>query len=58
MYIRTLGADPEALAAAFTQLDIDGDGSLNSQGTRKATEEYCTSEDPQAPSNWLFGSFS
>ncbi|GAA2104503.1 hypothetical protein GCM10009801_80170 [Streptomyces albiaxialis] len=57
MYTRTLGASPEDLAAAFTKLDLNGDGSLDAGEIRRATEEYHTSEDPQAPGNWLFGPF-
>ncbi|KIZ14743.1 EF-hand domain-containing protein [Streptomyces natalensis] len=57
MYARTLGASPADLAVAFAKLDLDGNGTLDSQEIRKATEEYYTSEDPEAPGNWLFGPF-
>ncbi|MDJ1138380.1 EF-hand domain-containing protein [Streptomyces iconiensis] len=55
MYTRTLGASPDALAASFARLDTDGDGTLDSDEIRRATEEFYTSEDPDAPGNQLFG---
>ncbi|WP_425832460.1 EF-hand domain-containing protein [Streptomyces fractus] len=55
MYTHTLGADPGDLATAFARLDLDGNGSLDADEIRRATEEYYTSESPDAPGNWLFG---
>ncbi|MFD5142668.1 EF-hand domain-containing protein [Streptomyces sp. NPDC058401] len=55
MYIKSLGASPADLKIAFAKLDTDADGSLRRDEIRRATEEYYTSEDPQAPGNWLFG---
>ncbi|MGW5399612.1 EF-hand domain-containing protein [Streptomyces sp. NPDC003952] len=55
MYIKSLGASPVDLTVAFAKLDTDGDGHLDRDEIRRATEEYYTSEDPQAPGNWLFG---
>lgn len=55
MYIRTLGASPDALARSFARLDTDRDGALGSDDIRRATEEFYTSEDPNAPGNELFG---
>ncbi|SEL78665.1 EF-hand domain-containing protein [Streptacidiphilus jiangxiensis] len=57
MYTRTLGASPTDLVLAFSELDLDGNGTLDREEIRKATEEYYTSDDPQAPGNWLFGPF-
>ncbi|MFE0098785.1 EF-hand domain-containing protein [Streptomyces sp. NPDC059009] len=57
MYTRTLGASPDALILAFKALDRDGNGTLDRDEIRLATEEYYTSNDPQAPGNWLFGPF-
>ncbi|MFD6181869.1 EF-hand domain-containing protein [Streptomyces goshikiensis] len=55
MYIKSLGADPSDLKVAFAKLDTDRNGTLGREEIRRATEEYYTSEDPQAPGNWLFG---
>ncbi|MGW8379908.1 EF-hand domain-containing protein [Streptomyces sp. ODS28] len=55
MYNRTLGAHPDDLAVAFSKLDLNGDGTLDSEEIHRATQEFYTSEDPQAPGNWLFG---
>ncbi|KUL43830.1 hypothetical protein ADL22_13185 [Streptomyces sp. NRRL F-4489] len=57
MYTKTLGAAPDDLRTAFAKLDLDGNGVLDREEIRKATEEYYTSDDPQAPGNWLFGPF-
>ncbi|MFD8985064.1 EF-hand domain-containing protein [Streptomyces sp. NPDC059564] len=56
MFSKTLGASPADLKVAFAKLDRDGNGTLDREEIRRATEEYGTSEDPQAPGNWLFGS--
>ncbi|GGZ93443.1 EF-hand domain-containing protein [Streptomyces subrutilus] len=55
MYIKSLGTSPQDLKVAFARLDVDGDGNLGRDEIRRATEEFYTSEDPQAPGNWLFG---
>ncbi|MFD9307254.1 EF-hand domain-containing protein [Streptomyces sp. NPDC060048] len=55
MLIKTMGGSPEDLKAAFAKLDADGDGTLSREEIRRATEEYWTSEDPNAPGNRLFG---
>lgn len=55
MYTKTLGASPEDLTVAFDTLDRDGNGYLDHDEIRQATEEYYTSTDPQAPGNSLFG---
>ena len=57
MFANTVNASPEDLEAAFHKLDQDGDGALSSEEIRTAAEEYYTSEDPQAPGNWLLGPF-
>ncbi|WP_330328931.1 EF-hand domain-containing protein [Streptomyces sp. NBC_00536] len=55
MFSKTVGASPADLKVAFAKLDRDGNGTLDREEIRRATEEYGTSEDPQAPGNWLLG---
>lgn len=55
MYSKTLGASREDLKVAFTKLDLDGNGTLDNEEAHRAAIEYCSSDDPQAPGNWLFG---
>lgn len=40
---------------AFQKLDRDRSGHLSVEELLKAWQEYYTSEDPNAPGNWLFG---
>lgn len=56
MYSKTLGATREDLKVAFARLDLDGNGTLDHEEIHRAAIEYCSSDDPQAPGNWLFGS--
>ncbi|MEJ3657832.1 EF-hand domain-containing protein [Actinomycetes bacterium KLBMP 9759] len=56
MYQRTFGAPVEKLNEAFDKLDLNGDGSLDTEELKQAVLEYWTSDDPSAPGNWLFGS--
>ncbi|MFJ6798894.1 EF-hand domain-containing protein [Streptomyces sp. NPDC091268] len=55
MYAKTFGYPPEALKVAFAKLDLDGNGLLDREEIRRAAEEYCTSDAPDAPGNWLYG---
>ncbi|MBQ1157463.1 EF-hand domain-containing protein [Streptomyces sp. A73] len=49
------GGTPEEMAAAFTKLDLDGNGTLGPEEIRTAVTEYFTSEDTEARGNWLYG---
>ena len=42
---------------AFRHLDRDGDGYLDADEIVKAVEEFYLSDDPDAPGNWLIGSY-
>ncbi|MFJ2738760.1 EF-hand domain-containing protein [Streptomyces sp. NPDC087440] len=55
MYHNGMGVPEGELGDAFAELDVDGDGLLDRDEVRQATAEYYTSEDPEAPGNWLFG---
>ncbi|WP_394437738.1 EF-hand domain-containing protein [Streptomyces sp. SGAir0957] len=49
------GGTHEDMAAAFAQLDLDGNGTLDAEEIRTAVIEYFTSENPDARGNWLYG---
>ncbi|MBV9140846.1 MAG: hypothetical protein JO115_08000 [Pseudonocardiales bacterium] len=40
---------------AFAHLDTDGDGLLSAEEFIRATIEYWSSTDPDAPGNWWMG---
>ncbi|WP_199547910.1 EF-hand domain-containing protein [Streptomyces sp. N35] len=48
-------APHEASDAAFDRLDADGNGTLEPEEVQAAVEDYFTSNDGDAPGNWLFG---
>ena len=50
------GLDQDA-RNAFRYLDRDGDGYLDVAEIVKAVEEFYLSDDPDAPGNWLLGSY-
>lgn len=52
---RAFGSSEANSKLAFQKLDRDKSGHLSVQELLKAWEEYYTSEDPNAPGNWLFG---
>jgi Ca2+-binding EF-hand superfamily protein len=45
----------EQARASFKMTDSDGDGFATAEDMRRMVEQYYTSEDPQAPGNWLLG---
>ncbi|MBW8482929.1 EF-hand domain-containing protein [Actinomadura parmotrematis] len=57
MYHATYGIGEAELAEAFDRLDRHGRGALTVDDVRRATLEYYTSNDPDAPGNALFGPF-
>ena len=42
---------------AFQRLDRDGDGYLTREELMQNTKEFFLSDDPEAPGNWMFGSY-
>jgi hypothetical protein len=52
---RAFGSSEANSKLAFQKLDRDKSGHLSVQELLKAWQEYYTSEDPNAPGNWLFG---
>ena len=55
MYNTVFGLAEKDLSASFDKLDRDGDQQLSRGEIQQAATEFWTSEDPQAPGNWLFG---
>ncbi|MFJ2648002.1 EF-hand domain-containing protein [Streptomyces sp. NPDC087420] len=55
MYGNTFGVPRQSLDEAFTKLDRDGDGVLSREEINAAVLDYFTSDDPNAPGNWIFG---
>jgi Ca2+-binding EF-hand superfamily protein len=47
--------DEATAQTAFAHLDLDGDGLLSRDEFVQLTEEYFTSDDPDAVGGWLFG---
>lgn len=47
-----------AALESFRRLDRDGDGYLTRAELAQNIEEFFVSDDPQAPGNWLLGSYS
>jgi|SRR5918994_1658340 Ca2+-binding EF-hand superfamily protein len=54
-YHQAFGCTSENSQLAFEKLDIDRDGKLTISELLSAWEEYYTSNDPNAPGNWLYG---
>ncbi|MFJ9343799.1 EF-hand domain-containing protein [Streptomyces sp. NPDC101733] len=51
------GVPAQRMEEAFRRLDRDGDGTLDPAEIDAAVVEFFTSEDPDAPGNWLYGPF-
>jgi juvenile hormone diol kinase len=51
------GVSEDAAQKAFQHLDQSGDGYLSTEEMIKAVEEFLTSDDPDAPGNWLIGPY-
>ncbi|WP_407840702.1 EF-hand domain-containing protein [Streptomyces sp. DSM 116496] len=51
------GVPAQRMEEAFRRLDRDGDGTLDPAEIGAAVVEFFTSEDPDAPGNWLYGPF-
>ena len=51
------GATESNASTAFRKLDRSGDGEFSRWEVRKAIAEFVSSEEPDAPGNWLFGKF-
>jgi Ca2+-binding EF-hand superfamily protein len=49
------GASPEEAARAFAQLDLDGNGVLDTAELTAAISQFFTSPDATAPGNLTFG---
>ncbi|MGW6704049.1 EF-hand domain-containing protein [Streptomyces sp. NPDC054956] len=51
------GVPAQRMEEAFRRLDRDGNGTLDPAEIDAAVVEFFTSEDPDAPGNWLYGPF-
>ncbi|WP_314250768.1 hypothetical protein [Streptomyces sp. DSM 40907] len=51
------GVPAQQMQEAFHRLDRDGNGTLDPAEIDAAVVEFFTSEDPNAPGNWLYGPF-
>ncbi|MBP2472118.1 hypothetical protein JOF53_000990 [Crossiella equi] len=54
-YHKAFGVSPADSRLAFTRLDRDGSGWLSVAELLGAWREFYTSDDPDAPGNWLYG---
>ncbi|WP_394436502.1 EF-hand domain-containing protein [Streptomyces sp. SGAir0957] len=45
----------EEIEESFRRIDRDGNGVISKDELKQAVVEYFTSDDPEAPGNWLFG---
>ncbi|WP_327381618.1 hypothetical protein [Streptomyces sp. NBC_01207] len=51
------GVPAQQMKEAFHRLDRDGNGTLDPAEIDAAVVEFFTSDDPNAPGNWLYGPF-
>lgn len=51
----SFGTVPTDTDAAFTALDTDKSGTITVDEYLVAVRQYYTSDDPEAPGNWLYG---
>ena len=56
-YMNAFNVAPAEIAETFRRLDRDGDGFLTTEEMVLNTEEFFLSDNPQAPGNWLVGSY-
>ncbi|MEG4207179.1 EF-hand domain-containing protein [Microcoleus sp. Pol7_A1] len=57
IYLKAVGRSEEDAKIAFSKIDKDGDGKLSRDEFAIALYDYHTSNDPQDPANWAFGSY-
>ena len=53
--MQAYGLDAAAAAEAFSHLDRDGDGFIDTEELEQNVEEFFFGEDESAPGNWLVG---
>jgi Ca2+-binding EF-hand superfamily protein len=54
-YLIALSVDEATAETAFEHLDLDGDGFLSREEFVQLTDEFYTSDDPDAAGAWLYG---
>jgi juvenile hormone diol kinase len=57
IYLQAVGRSEEDAKIAFSKIDTNGNGELSRDEFAFALYEYHAGNDPQAPSNWFFGSY-
>jgi len=56
-FCTAVGLGEEVAEEAFARLDENGDGVLSREEYMERSKEFHTSDDPNAPGNWLYGSY-
>jgi Ca2+-binding EF-hand superfamily protein len=54
-YLIAMSVDEATAATAFEHLDLNGDGFLSREEFVQLTDEFYTSDDPDAAGGWLYG---
>lgn len=57
VYLRAIGISEQDAKTAFEKLDADRNGYICRDEFAKSAFEYFTSNDPNAPGNWFYGSY-
>lgn len=58
LYFEAVGFPEEEYALSFNKLDVNGDGYLSTDEVLKASIDFYTSDDPDAPGNYMCGDYT
>lgn len=56
-FCKAVQLDEDISEVAFAKLDQNGDGVISSEEYLERSKEFHTSDDPNIPGNWLYGSY-